>query len=112
MERGNTPEEMVIKPADFHSGIEINLDGTDEKDLYDTMSERILENIATFKNESSPWRLRSIIRLALHTVRYKPVRGETYIPLPKELANKKAIINIKNKDNQCFLWCVLRALYP
>ena len=31
MERGDTPVEMEIKPADFHSNIEINLDGTDEK---------------------------------------------------------------------------------
>ena len=112
MERGNTPEEMVIKPADFHSGIEINLDGTDEKDLCDTMVDRILENMAAFQNKGSPWKFRSIIPLQLHTVRYNPLGGETYIPLPKELANKKAIINIKNKDNQCFLWCVLRALYP
>ena len=36
-----------IKPADFHSGIEVNLDGTDEKDLYDMMIERTLEKIAT-----------------------------------------------------------------
>ena len=43
MEWGITPEEMVIKPADFHSDIEINLDGTDEQALYDTMVERILE---------------------------------------------------------------------
>ena len=49
MERGNNPEEMVIKPADFHSDIEINLDGTDEKDLYDTMVERILEKWLRFK---------------------------------------------------------------
>ena len=109
VEKGNTPEEMVIKPADFHSDIEINLDGTDEKDLYDTMVERILEKIATFQNESSPWRLRSIIRLELHTVRYNPPREETYIPLLKELAVKTAIINMKNEDNKCFLWCVLRA---
>ena len=34
------------------------------------------------------------------------------MPLPKELANKKAIINMQNKDNKCFLWCVLRALNP
>ena len=55
MERGNTLEEMIIKPADFHSGIEINLDGTDEKELYDTMVERILENMAAFtKKEGSP----------------------------------------------------------
>ena len=49
MEKGNTPEEMVIKPAKFHSDIEINLDGTDEKDLYDTMVERILETWLCFK---------------------------------------------------------------
>ena len=60
---------------------------------------------ATYQNEGSPCRLRSIIQLELHTVRYNPLRGETYIPLSKKLANKKAIINIKNKDNQCFLWC-------
>ena len=103
---------MVIKPAYFHSDIEINLDGTDEKDLYDTMVERILEKMVTFQNEGSPWRLRSIIRLELHTVSYKLLRGETWIPLPKELAVKTAIINMKNKDNKCFLWCVLRALNP
>ena len=54
----------------------------------------------------------SIIQLELHTVRYNPLRGETYIPLPKELVNKKAIINVQNKDNKCFVWCVLRALNP
>ena len=112
MEMGNNPEEMVIKPADFHSDIEINLDGMDEKDLYDTMLERILEKMVTFQNEGSPWRLRSTIRLELHTVSYKPLRGETWIPLPKELADKKAIINMQNKDNKCFLWFVLRTLNP
>ena len=34
------------------------------------------------------------------------------IPLPKELADKKAIINMKNKDNECFVWSVKRALNP
>ena len=37
-----------IKLADFHSNIDVNLDGTNEKELYDTMVERILEKIATF----------------------------------------------------------------
>ena len=68
--------------------------------------------MATFQREGSPWRLHSIIRLELHTVRYNPLRGETWIPLSKELADKKAIINMQNKDNKCFLWCVLRALNP
>ena len=91
-----------IKPANFHSDIEVNLDGMDEKELYDTMIERILEKIATFIATKSDSRFHSVIKFELHTVSYKPVRGETYIPLPKELADKKAIINMKNKDNKCF----------
>ena len=91
------------KPADFHSDIEVNLHETDEKELYDTMIERILEKIATFLATESEIRFHSVIKLELHTVSYKPLRGETWIPLPKELANKNAIINIKNKDNKCFL---------
>ena len=109
MQRLKTNE---IKPAGFHSGIEVNLDGTDEKDLYDTRIERILEKIATFLATESEIRFHSIILLELHTVSYKPLRGETWIPLIKELTNKKAIINMQNKDNKCFLWCVLRALNP
>ena len=112
MERPSNLGETVIKPADFHSNIEVNLDGTDEIELYDTMVERIIENMATFQSKGSGWRLYSIIQLELHTVRYNPLRGETWIPLPKELAYKKAIVNVKNKDNKCFLWCVLRALNP
>ena len=68
--------------------------------------------MATFQSMGSGWRLYSIIQLELHTVRYNPLRGETYIPLPKEVANKKAIINTQNKDNKCFLWCVLKSLNP
>ena len=93
-----------IKPADFHSNIEVNLDGTDEKDLYDTMVERIATK--------SDVRFHSVIKFELHTVSYKPLRRETWIPLTKELADNKAIINMQKKDDKCFLWCVLRALNP
>ena len=46
-----TPNE--IKPADFHSNTEVYLDGTNEKELYDTMVERILEKnsyVSSFEN--------------------------------------------------------------
>ena len=76
------------------------------------MTERILEKMATFQSLGSGRRLYNIINIELHTVSYTPVRGETWIALPKELANKNAIINMQNKDNKCFLWCVLRALKP
>ena len=113
MEKTSIPGEIVIQPFAFHSNIEVNLDGTDEEELYITMTEKIIEKMATLQQATgSGWRLHSIIKFELHTVRYNPLRGETWVPLPKELADKKAIINMKNEDNKCFLWCVLRALNP
>ena len=97
---------------DFHSDIGVNLDGTDENDLYVTMEETILEKIATYLSKKSKTRLHSIRNLELHTVTYNPLKAGTWFPLPKELADKKAIINVKNKDDKFFLWCVFRALYP
>ena len=102
MERPSTLGETVIKPANFSSEIHINLDGTDEVDIYITMVERILENMAVFQSLGSGWRLYNIIKLELHTVSYNPLRGETWIALPKELANKNAIINMRNTDNKFF----------
>ena len=43
---------------------------------------------------------------------WKPISGSSYIPLPPKIKNKNAVINMKNEDNQCFKWCVVRALNP
>ena len=108
--------DNLIKDFPFHSEIEINVEGTDENEIYITMTDTILERMANLINGSSGggsgWVFYKIIKLELHTVNYRPLRGNTWIPLPKELADKKAIINMKNKDNKCFMWCVKRALNP
>ena len=38
--------------------------------------------------------------------------GSSYIPLPAYIRNKKAVINIKNDDQKCFMWSILAALHP
>ena len=40
------------------------------------------------------------------------MRGSSYIPLPKTLQFKKAIINVKNIKDECFKWAVTSAIYP
>ena len=109
-------KENLIRDFPFHSDIEVNVEGSDENDIYIIMTDTILERIANLINGSSggrsDWAFYKGIKLELHTVSYRPLRGNTWIPLPKELADKKAIINMKNKDNKCFLWCVLRKLNP
>ena len=38
------------------------------------------------------------------------MRGSSYLPLPSWLAKKKAIINPKNEDKECFKWAVIAVL--
>ena len=45
-----------------------------------------------------------------HTVKYAPLGGSFCIPLPAFLAAKKAIINLKNEDDECFKLAITRAL--
>ena len=42
--------------------------------------------------------------LNLHTVKYESLGSSYYIPLPAFLAAMKAIINLKNEDDECFKW--------
>ena len=56
--------------------------------------------------------LESIKDIKLHTAEWNPLNAGSYMELPAYLKNKKAIINMKNQDDKCFLWCVLRALNP
>ena len=68
--------------------------------------------MAALEKMGSWWKFRSIVQLDLHTVEYDPMRAARHIPLLKKLADKKAIINMENTDNKCFLWSILRALNP
>ena len=44
---------------------------------------------------------------------YSPLSGNIYIELPRKLTNAmKGLINIKNNDKKCFLWCHIRHLNP
>ena len=98
MERDVLGYGSVIKPFRFHSYNELNLQSTDEDELYDKMVDMIEEEIQKVEDaEGTGWKLHSIINLELHTVKYQPLRGSSYFDLPKFLKNKGAMVNIKTK---------------
>jgi hypothetical protein len=49
----------------------------------------------------------TINNIYIDIYKVKPLNGSSYIPLPEYIANKKAVINIKNDDNNCFIYSVL-----
>ena len=61
----------------------------------------------------SGWTIDKIDSNYINIVVCQPLNGSSYIELPTELRNfKKGLINIKNKDNECFRWCHVRHLNP
>ena len=64
-------------------------------------------------NERSGWIVESIDSQYINTSTYRPLSGGSYRSLPVELKSpRKGLINIKNKDQKCFLWCHVRHIYP
>ena len=98
--------------AYFQSKTEINLKGTNVKTFLKEMIKEILNNLSIYQKNGSGWYFKEVIRLEIHIVEYKPLSGGTYIPLPENIMRKKAIINMHNKDDKCFLWSILRYLHP
>ena len=104
--------EVTAKEAAFHSKTEVNLESTNSNELFSKMKETVLESLTKFQRQGSNWRFRSVLSFDLHTIKYEPLDGYSYIPLPAILAAKKAIINLKNEDDECFKWSITRALNP
>ena len=76
------------------------------------MKEFQLERTETFQGQNTPWEFKEVLFYDIATVPYDPVDGSSYIQLPKELADKHAIINVKNEnDNECFKWAITSAVY-
>ena len=98
----------------FHSiGKKIITESTNTVEIYHDMISEILEAMLKAEQaEGSGWVFVEVKRLILKIDKWDPLKASSYIDLPKELKNKKALINMQNTDNKCFLWCVLRALYP
>ena len=114
MERIAIKGDNEIKEFAFHSNdLKLVLEGTNESKLYNEMVDEIEEEIQKVQNaEGSGWEFLKVIKLVLHTTKWEPIYGSSYIPLDPYLANKKALINMQNEDDKCFMWSVLRALYP
>ena len=103
---------IVQDKAYCHSNTHINLESIDVKQILIEVIQTILDKIGIYQLNGSGWYFKEVVSLEIHTVDFKPMRGSSYIPLPDWIMRKNAIKNIKNNDDKCFLWCVLRYLHP
>ena len=75
--------------------------------------EEILHLLNIWINEGPGWVVDEIKGLYINISNYEPLLGGSYIPLPKAVNNSMTgLINPKNKDHKCFMWCHVRLINP
>ena len=84
------------------------LSGHEIAGLLDGVPSFLQERLEEFLNLGSGWILNKVEVVWIDIAKYQPLSGSSYLLLPKELRDKKCIINPINKyDNLCFYYCVL-----
>ena len=102
----------IYKTAFFNGKANIVTKVDDLEPELNMSRQEILNTIDKWVSEGSGWVIDRIDNHYINVTLYKPLNG-SYIELPTELRNpKKGLINIKNKDDECFRWCHIRHLNP
>ena len=110
---GQAEEVFEYKDAYFNSTAFTILNEYQIIDGLDKAAEEINNKIAVWLSEGSGWTIEEIRSHYVNIVKYLPLRGSSYIQLPKELRNSMCgLINLQNKDDKCLLWSLVRHLNP
>ena len=109
-----TGKHLSIYKTAFFNGKAKTITKTNDIGQELSMSrQEILNMINKWISEGSGWVINRIDSHYINVTTYTPLHGSSYIELPTELRNpKKGLINIKNKDDECFRWCHIRYLNP
>src|SRR5690606_28903142 len=86
---------------------------TDKKiirELLDKAFSNIAIEIDAFLHLKSGWIISKIINMDFKYSQYKIIQGSGKFILPTRLKNKKAVINVDNDDDKCFLYAVASCL--
>ena len=75
--------------------------------------EKIKHRLEFYSDGGSRWIVDKIEDTWINIANYDPLAGSSSFSLPLQLKNPmKGLINLKNKDNECFKWCHIRSINP
>ena len=91
----------------FRSSAKTILRSTQINEMLEDCSKQINTAFDSFTQKGSGWILESIDYLKVLSAVYEPIRGTFYVPTPKSIVNKKAVVNIHNENEKCFEYSVI-----
>lgn len=79
---------------------------------YEECFENLKKEIEKNEKKGSGWIFNGIMRCYIEVAFYEALKGSSYFELPKWIRDKKAVINVKNDDQECLKWALRSALSP
>ena len=75
---------------------------SDVSDLsIDHIASEFLSAIENFNTRGSNWVVECLVDFRITYAPYRPTQGSSFIPTPREIALKRAIVNVQNDDELC-----------
>ena len=106
-------DEIITKTAYFNGRARTIINENEIDESLQLSRQDLMKTIGQWLSEGSGWTVKTVDGHYINLTKYKPLKGSSYIELPTELRNPaKGLINLKNKDNECFRWCHIRYLNP
>lgn len=103
---------VIEEPKYFQTCTEVISVTSDFDEWFmECVQSRLLGYLEEFTEQGSGWALVDISYLEFRVNKYTPLNGSSFIELPPEIKNKRACLNVRNMDNQCFKYAVLAGLY-
>ena len=82
----------------------------DKNEIVTVMIEHMAQQVENPAPRNSKFVFDRVLYMDMDFHRLNLTRGSSYIPLPDWLTKKKAIINPRNSDMECFKWAVIAAM--
>ena len=105
-----TRDEVETVDLAFNSRMMTVYNLNDNNEIVTAMIECMAQQIENPALRNSKFVFERILHIDIDFHRLNQTRGSSYVPLPDWLMKKKAIINPKNSDMECFKWAVIAAM--
>ncbi|XP_065203746.1 uncharacterized protein LOC135833867 [Planococcus citri] len=108
----NKPIDMIDIKSFNTKNVIYCAESGDLNESYEEFKNTIKTKSEEFQGKGSGWSLDKILFLEVNLNKYNPLKGSSYLQLPKWVLLKRAVVNIKNNDQACFAWALISALHP
>ena len=101
-------EEVV-----FHKWVKSDFNYNHTQDsIRAALHNTLMQKLDDEQLEGSGFVFQEIKEVLLEIYKINDIQASSWVELPEKYKNNKSIINIKNDDQFCFLWCILAHFFP